>query len=255
MFCIQCGQQLGEDSKFCFVCGAKTQGEESIPANNSPPVQVNNTVANAPNAGTMPDMPQSGYIPSGAAPTPVNALHPRRQVINGTPETANTNDGRQRKVISIILAIALIAVTTTLATLFIRGQSDASVPVQPRMQATPAPDTNVRAEGNLPHVERVSYGHLANYPGTAVGSAFEQYFTDYEWRHFLSGNINYVSFFGTMQRDNESVTAQVLFRFTAGDVAFNATGLFLDGIWQETSVLNQLLDSVFENAVDEGGMN
>jgi len=242
MFCIKCGQQLGEDSKFCFVCGAETQEEDSTQD------EAQSTVEDAPDSDD-PELSQQDFITQSEAPPPIAVREQHQEYTYNTPqENVNANSSRQRKVVFSITVIALLAIITTAIIVIGRGRGEASAPTPQNVQGEHIQEgPDVRGEVSLYHIDRVVNGYLTSYPDITVGDAFMQYFTDYMWTHFISGNINYVSFFGTMQRDGTDVPVQVHFRFTAGDTDFNASGLFLNSYWQETFVLNELLESVFNN--------
>ena len=240
MFCIECGQQLGEDSKFCFVCGAKTEPEQIPQEENIPPAEESPQMYEQ-----APTAPLPAYIPT---PPPVS-MHQLEQDYEELHEEDTVYATGHRKILFAVLAVVLLVVIAVAAFFVIRGRSSANAPAPPVVQDihTPPPAT----QGvSLHHIERVFYGRLVDHPGTTIGAAFGRYFTDYEWGHFLDGNTNVVTFFGLRHRggEDEPTEVQIYFRFTAGDADFDATNLFLGGFWQEPSVLRELLDSVFENA-------
>ena len=241
MFCIECGQQLGEDSKFCFVCGAKTEPEQIPQEENIPPADESPQIYEEVQAAPVPT-----HIPI----QPAVSMPQFEQDYEEPQEEEIVYASGHRRILLAVLAVVLLAVIAVVAFFVIRGRNDANVPAPPpRAQDvhTPPPaQTGV----SIHHIERVFYGRLLGHPGETIGAAFSRYFTDYEWSHFLDGNTNTVSFFGLMHRDgdDEPIGVQIMFRFTAGDADFDATGLFLGGYWQEASVLRELLASIFEDA-------
>jgi len=220
MFCIKCGQQLGEGSKFCFVCGAQTQTNDKK--------KNENLDKNSPS-----EVRADNYNPQDT------------HTHEGSPEIETTTIViKQRQMVITLSVIALLAIIVTIAIILNRRSSD--YPQTPT-GITQIEDPAVRYEVSIYHIDRVFYGYLDNYPGLTVGAAFAQYFADSSWTHFLNGAIHYVSFTGTTALDGINTPTQILFRFTADDASFNATGLFFSGIWQDAGRLHGLLDSVFEN--------
>ena len=227
MFCIQCGQQIEEGSQFCSHCGAQTT-------------------------------PEAGQAPEGNTPVPTSERQANRQpakrpAVNmpaqhyAGPPRGGIDKSRRLIMIAAVAALVLVAVG---ATFFMRGRGEDYVPVATAPETTPQ-DQEEPVELStlsLEHIERVVYGRLSGYPNVDVGEAFMAYFQDFRWDHFLDGQIHVVSFVGVMQYEGEPTTAQVLFRFTADDSAFSASGLHIEGIVQERSRMYELLDMVFESA-------
>jgi len=244
MFCIKCGQQLDEDSKFCYVCGAKTEPENIPQEDVIPPPQVNSAAMAAP-----------VQIPTQPAPVPV----PTPPVISA-PQHVQAYEKPQdeeivyvtsyRNIFLALAAVVLLAAIIVTAVVVVRRRSDVSVTTPPAVHVVQTPGPAASTEVSLRHIERVFYGRLMDHPGATIGAAFSRYFTDYSWDHFLDGATNTVSFFGIMQRagDVNPIGVQIYFMFTPGDADFDATGLILDNQWQEITVLHELLDSIFENA-------
>ncbi|MCL2405812.1 MAG: zinc-ribbon domain-containing protein [Defluviitaleaceae bacterium] len=247
MFCIQCGQQLSEDTKFCHVCGAEIVAEES------PQAEPQNITEVAPAAIPTP-VEVSPAIPVPDA-VPIQAQEPQTVYPQHVPATHHAlleeegTGGMNKKTIIIVSAIVLLAVISAVVAFFLsRGQGLGN-------EHTPAPRStyeaqptgpNIENEVSLYHINRVVNGYLANYPGTSVGTAFGQFFTDYTWSHFTDNNINYVDFVGTMLlEDATTVRMQIWFRFTADDQSFNASNLFRGGFYQDAATLRGLLDTVF----------
>ena len=235
MFCIQCGQQLDEDAKFCFSCGAETI-EEEIP-------QV---PENIPVTPTPMPVPESKPKPNtGTAPV----IKPQQiKEYASPPEDIAKDNTSSRRIIIIVSVIAVIAVIAVAVLFFTnreRGYDEASALSGAEGQV---PEIDVQGEVSLYHIDRVVTGYLPSHPGVAIGQAFNSYFYDFEWNHFLDGSINTVTFFGRMTVDGVSVPVQIYFRFTEDDADFSTTLFFRGGLIQEAAALQRLLDSVFANA-------
>ena len=244
MFCIQCGQQLDADAKFCFSCGAGIEAEDNLQSSTEAiPPPVSESVAAAP----KPTPPKPIAIPA-EAPTPVQATQPQPRVHTVPPNEPDVNEtGRGRGIFVAIALVALLAVVAVAGFFLLRrnGEAGRPTPSGTYEAATQTPDPAIQYEVSLYHIERVFNGILPAYPGVVIGPAFSQYFNNYTWTHFVSENINYVSFFGEMPQEGADPTAvQILFRFTAGDTEFNASRLFLNTLYQESATLNGLLETV-----------
>jgi len=259
MFCIECGQQLDEDAKFCFTCGAEitvdddsqVDAQEIVPDSYvAPPLVQVPPVQEIPvQAQQQPEQVQpvqQAYAQPVAAP--IQPAQPR--VAMAPPDEANVDTERQRKIIVIVAVIAVLAVISAIV-IFIsgRGQNDDIISRPPSMEDEQIPEFDLEAEISLYHIERVAHGYLEDYHSATVGEAFGQFFTDYGWNHFVSGATNYVSFFGMMPRDDDyPISVQISFRFTVGDLDFNAATLHVGSYYQGATALRELLDEVFANA-------
>ncbi|MCL2377793.1 MAG: zinc ribbon domain-containing protein [Defluviitaleaceae bacterium] len=244
MFCIQCGQELASDSKFCIACGAEAKAGDSSQA------KLQETDENMPDKNAVPALVQDSHV--AEMPKAVNSAtrlsqsHSRE--VEAEPEYTDTSTTGRRNIVLTMSVIVILGIVAAIALFILTGRGDEYMPNSHAANDAPVIDPAVQGEVSLYHIERVFYGSLADYPGAIVGLVFSQFFVNYVWTHFVSEGINYVSFFGEMPIDDASpISVQILFRFTPGDMEFNASSLFLDGIYQEPAVLYELLDSVLLN--------
>jgi len=234
-FCIKCGQKLLTDSQFCFSCGAeaidpveeeKIEEPTPVPATNVVPVvestlDIKETPEKAPAIDKMPDPPK---------PMPT------------TQEVERPQANNQRKLVFALggVVIILLAVIVGFVLISVIGGRDGR-------------GNDIRIEGVDPtdvigggyFIHRVVNGNLSNHPNITIGAAFEGYFSNRSWVHFMDGDGNQiVSFTGDMLLNLDTITIEVMFQFTWDESDFQPVGLMSDGVWQDTLFMLELLDYI-----------
>jgi len=237
------------------VCGAETKAAESLQE------VVKNVVEQASVTGAVAAPVESGFVTQNVAPQPVayqEEAYTNEEYVyedyadetyEGQPQKATRGEKKQRNFLLPVTILAMLTAITTITIFVVTRQGEEYTPAPPGIYGaqTQAPSNPQPTDGlSLYHIERVVYGHLANYPNTTVGTAFGQFFTDYMWTHLLRGDTDYVNFFGMMAQHNaEPISVQIMFRFDPDNTSFSPSRLLIGGIQQDTVAINGLLDSVF----------
>ena len=275
MFCIHCGQQIGEDSEFCFACGVKVEKEETMgsfciqcgeklpedsafcTACGAKTIEEPKEPKAEPVAAPVPNITKTEpTVPNITAPAPKEAP-PIQSYEPVSPEpTQNKTDskpsGVNPKSLILILAVATLSLLLAVVGLIIfilvnRGSDDGYVSRSnlPGVQiGTPGADFHDDDE-EMTHVNKVRNGHFINHPDITIGAAFDIFFTRTVWQPSYDAGINYVSFHGTMFPDGEETVALFIFQFEADDSAFRAVLLIFDGTPQDVLVMDDFVEEIF----------
>jgi len=233
-FCIDCGQKLLGDSQFCFSCGAKAADveepkvEEKAPAKEPPP-----KVEPAKKEDIKPE-------PEPSIPPPLEPIDKPQEEISETKPTQNSQ-GQRKLVIALgVTIVILLAIVAAFVIITVFGERSGS-------------RNEIRIEGHDPDdvigggyfVHRVANGHLNNHRNITVGAAFESYFSNRSWVHFMDGDSNQiVSFTGDMLLNADIIVIEIMFQFTWDESSFEPIGLTSNGIWQEHNFMMELLDHI-----------
>ena len=279
MFCIQCGQQMNEESLFCSNCGAKSPASEDTTENSifctqcgvklpddatfctdcgtqvaETPVSETPVIEEPPAVETKTN--DSSKMPPSDLDPEVEA--PRETQDSGPWEESQDTDAapdRQRQLVIILggAAVALLAVVIGLVVFIIIGRDNNSDVGDPNGGYVPTqniayqPDNDEDSDDNF--IAMIEHGHLADFQDVTIGAAMERFFdTPPEWNHFSDGAENYVSVHGDMMHENEVVTAQFMFQFTHDGQSFNPINLIIDGVWQDVVLMAELLEYIMESA-------
>jgi len=236
-FCIKCGQKLLADSQFCFSCGEKAvdpveeeEVEEPAPViiNEAPVIDDALVIKDAPVIDDAPVIKEAPVIDETPAPAVQEAKKP--PAIN------------QRKLIFALggAVIVLLAVIVGFVLVNVIGGRDRR---GNEIRLEGVDPTDVIGGGYFIH--RVVNGNLSNHPNITIGEAFERYFSNRSWVHFMDGDGNQiVSFTGDMLLNLDTITIEVMFQFTWDESDFQPVGLMSDGVWQDTLFMLELLDYI-----------
>jgi len=229
MFCSQCGQQLNEESQFCFTCGTK--------------VIENQTVESAPESREVEKETPSEESQIWNTPTPV---------INTTSSAPNQG-GMIKALVGV--TIALLVAVVVLVFFIVRQDDDTGSGTLggTNMTGQQGAQYSDGQQGNYVPVEdyfvwRVQSGNLDNHPDILIGMAFERFLESPVWNHFTDGTIDYVSIHGNVFYDNNPVVYQVVFQFAADGNSFFPINLVIGGSWQDVLLMNDFLDDVMNAA-------
>lgn len=98
------------------------------------------------------------------------------------------------------------------------------------------------------HVSVVKNGHFTNYPSVTIGTAFEQFFGNPQWKHFKSDKgEEVVEFTGKCRYSDVEVNAKMQFLFS-DDKSFEAKFLSFNDVPQNMLMMAGLISKVFEKA-------
>ena len=105
------------------------------------------------------------------------------------------------------------------------------------------------------HVSIVKNGHFTNYPSVTIGTAFEKFFANPQWKHFKSDKgEEVVEFTGKCQYHDVEVMAKMQFLFS-GDNSFEAKFLSFNDVPQNMLMMAGLISKVFEKANEQPTQN
>ena len=236
-FCIQCGQMLPEDSAFCTACGAKAVDELGVPE--AQPITE---------PETEPAMPV--FPPNVTEPK----IQPKETVIPDVPpkNVQGTQSGGNPKSLVIILAAATLTLLLVVAGLIVfiminreHEEDHLDIPDLPGVQVgLPGADLP-DGEVVMTHVNKVRSGHFINHQDITIGTAFDIYFTETYWVPSFAEGVNYVSFMGVADINDERTGVQFVFQFDDDDALFRAVLLLFDGMPQDVLVMDDFVDEIF----------
>ena len=229
-FCIQCGEKLLDDSQFCTSCGTKVDDNPSTIDSDAVEDWLKETAAPVEDTKPKPAKPPAAVSPKQEIPlSPKPAVRQARQAQDKKVSTdvspSDTDPNKQRKQLIIFAGVTVALLTVVIGLIiFIVSGRDSH-----------GPD----------HISRVQQGHLLNHTDITIGVAFERFFDNFEWTYFYDEDTNYVSFHGTMERDGEDIMTQFIFQFTNNDENFEIIVLVLGGVMQDRASINNLVDYIF----------
>ena len=97
-------------------------------------------------------------------------------------------------------------------------------------------------------VSTVKNGHFTNFPETTIGTAFDHFFGDPQWKHFKSNkNEDVVEFTGKCMYQDVKVSAKMQFLFS-DDKSFELKFLSFNDVPQNMLIMAGLISKVFETA-------
>ena len=238
-FCIQCGEKLFSDSQFCISCGAKADGNLSQIDNDAIENWLDAT-ASVEDDNAMPvvmspvNTALKREAPAPQKPVAKNIEEVQEdQILSGDVPSAAEPD-KQRKLVMLFagVTVALLVVVIGLV-IFLVVRSRSPYPAEWGESA--------------PYISRVVNGHLDDHRNMTVGTAFNRFFTEYEWTHRPADGIDYISIHGSILRNNEPVSAQFIFQLDDNG-GIRIAALVLDSNMQDPHVINELVNYIFESA-------
>jgi len=262
MFCIECGQQLSEDSLFCGSCGATVTDATSdvfcIECGAKQPDDAEFCIE----CGTKVVTESHEQNEEPVAPKPVITEEPvltEPELVEpppvhlATPSAAQSSSSGMVKLLAITTIVLLVAVIGLIVYMFvIQGDSyqEGTGPAHQTHDQQMPPGIYMPADEY--HIQRVRNGHLHNHPDVAIGFALERYFDQIEWRHSYvpEENLNRVFVHGYMpadgtEPDGTRAMGQFVFQF-AVDGSFRPIQFVLNGNFEDVRLMYEMLDMIMD---------
>lgn len=95
------------------------------------------------------------------------------------------------------------------------------------------------------YVQAVKTGQFNDYPDIQIGDAFEKFFGEPKWRHFVSdANVDIVEFTGTCTYDDEPVKVLIQFKVNDDDT-FEASYMSMNDVTQNMLMYGIMIEKVY----------
>jgi len=255
MFCIECGQQLSEDSQFCGSCGATVTDATSdvfcIECGAKQPADAEFCIECGTKVVTdSHEKDEQLVVPEPEPPIieePITAVMAEPETV----EPPRGSSGGMVKVLAVTTILLLAAVIGLVVFMFL-GQDDENSGETGYQHETHDPyiPAGVYMPADEYHIQRVRNGHLQNHPDVAIGFAFERFFDQIVWtysyvpeealsRVFVHGYMPP----GDADPDGAREMGQFVFQFAA-DGSFSPIRFVVGGYFQDVFVMYETLDTI-----------
>ncbi|MCQ2513106.1 MAG: Ltp family lipoprotein [Lachnospiraceae bacterium] len=219
MFCTKCGKPLEEGARFCSNCGAPL---EEVPTLEIPTEEVLEPVEEI-SESTVQQPKTVSYQPS-ASDAPA------------APEKS------KKKKVWIIVGIA-IAVFILLVFGVVFGVKSFFNKIKEQHI--------IENKSGEEYIDVVRDGYMFEYGYQTVGDAFEDFFTNPEWKYFQASDGDHmVQFEGGCLYDGEET--DFLAQFIVDDYDFELYAIELDGVVQDPELNDVYLIVIFEDVSPNG---